>query len=251
MAEWTVTIRGPEGAVKLTERLRDTRPVLAKIGALTLAQAKGAFRAQRLGHVVWPERYPKQKGPFINIAPVVMYAGRGQTPVADDFRKRPALIGHAPYDLMNKLSARIVSDDEVEVGHPDEWSGRFQHGGLGRIPITETTRQTIFKWLFGNRAGAGGSAPSARKSKKAHATEGEFESPIDALERQTGKKAEKVERGTKADYARKLAFVFWRDELVQKTYPRPFLGMTDQLNADIDEAVARHLGAKPGSGGEA
>lgn len=227
MADYEVRIGSPEDAAKLRADLADMSPVLAFAGALTVAQAHEAFRAQKLGDVKWPVRYPKQAGPFLNVAPVVWKAGRGKAPTADDFRQSPALEGTMG-DLYKRTAWKVVGKDTVEVGHPEAWSGRFQWGGIGRIPITDTTRKTLAKWL-------------ATKSGKPSNAVVTFTKPG------TG---EKTSYARKSDYAKKLAFVFDenRKELVQAAYPRPWLGMTPQLYGEIDEAIARHIGARvPGS----
>lgn len=227
MADYEVRIGSPEDAARLRADLADLTPVLAFAGAQTVAQAHEAFRSQKLGDVKWPVRYPKQSGPFLNIAPVVFKAGKGQAPTADDFRQSPALEGTAG-DLYKRTAWRVVGKDTVEAGHPEAWSGRFQWGGIGRIPITDTTRKTLGKWL---------STKSGKPSK----------SVVTFTKPGTG---EKTRYARKSDYAAKLAFVFDenRKELVQSAYPRPWLGMTDQLYDEIEEAVARHLHARvPGS----
>lgn len=212
MADYVIRVTDLPGLSRLRRRVKSPRAIMEKAGALLVAQGRRAFREQRLGDVVWPERYPRQKDPFINIAPVVRNAGAGQKPRTDDFRRSPALVGHNG-ELRDRLAYRVTADNAVEAGHPEPWSGMFQWGGVGRIPITERTRETLWTWLFGDSEGAGGRAL----------------------------------RGDKKEYASKLAFVWRRDELVQAAYPRPFLGITDQLVEDIREAIARHLGATSGA----
>ena len=241
MADYEVRIGGPGDADKLRADLADMGPVLAFAGALTVAQAHQAFRDQKLGDVKWPVRYPKQAQPFLNIAPVVFRAGQGKAPGADDFIQSPALQGTAG-DLYKRTGWKVVGKDAVEVGHPESWSGRFQWGGIGRIPITETTRRTLGEWL---------KTKSGKPSKRAV--------KFTAKDRGRGKPGDEdyvapvtksTTFGNRSDYASKLAFVFdpKRTELVQLAYPRPWLGMTEKLYAEIDLAVARHLGARiPGS----
>lgn len=225
MADYEVRIGSPEEFGKFRARLEDMKPVLSFVGALTTAQARNAFDQQRLGDTPWPARYPAQKEPFINIAPVVFRAGQGKKPGPDDFRRRPALFAQ-PWVLKNGIGVRAMDNKSVEVGHPEKWSGMFQWGGIGRIAITETTRKTIAQWLLSKSGKQSNAAVSFRKPG-------------------TG---EKTTYGRKSDYAKKLAFVFFRDALVSKTYARPFLGMTPMLYDEINEAIARHVGARvPGS----
>ena len=225
MADYEVRIGSYQALLDFRLRLQDLRPALSFIGALTIAQAHRAFQEQKLGDVRWPARYPAAKAPFLNIAPVVFRAGQGRKPGPDDFRNRPALF--SPGEPLKKgIAVRGMDSHSVEVGHPERWSGMFQWGGMGRIAITETTRKTIGEWL---RTASG-------KPSNASVT---FTKP--------GTK-EKTNYGKRSDYAKKLAFVFHKDSLVSKTYPRPFLGMTPILYDEIHEAIARHvLARKPGS----
>lgn len=224
----------------LKVRLKDLQPVLAYIGGQMIAQSRNAFDQQKLGDTPWPARYPAQKDPFINIAPVVFRAGMGKKPTADDFRRRPALFAQ-PWVLKNGIGILATNHNSVEIGHPEKWSGMFQFGGIGRIAITETTRKTIGEWL---------TTATGKPSQKSVT--------FDKYHPGRGQKGEKgyIPRhkvgsesfGKRSDYAKKLSFVFFRDALVSKTYPRPFLGMTPLLYAEIKEAIARHVhGRKPGS----
>lgn len=242
MADYEVRIGSPEDAAKLRADLEDLTPVLKFAGEQTVAQAHEAFRLQKLGDVRWPVRYPKQAGPFLNIAPVVWKAGKGQEPRADDFRQSPALEGTMG-DLYKRTGYKIVGTDTVEVGHPEAWSGRFQWGGIGRIPITDTTRKTLAKWLLTDKGKPSKAVVSFSKYHPGKGTPGDK----DYVPRH---KVGTTRYARKADYAAKLAFVFDenRKELVQAAYPRPWLGMTPQLYGEIDEAIARHIGARvPGS----
>jgi len=230
--DYEVRIGGPGDADKLRADLADMGPALRFIGSVTVAQAHQAFRDQKLGDVKWPVRYPKQRSPFINIAPVVFKAGKGQIPGPDDFLQSPALEGtHG--DLYRYTGWKLVGKDAVEIGHPEAWSGRFQWGGIGRIPITDTTRATLGKWL---KTKSGKPSQAAVKFTKRDGV--------------TKEVVGSTSYGKRSDYASKLAFVFdpKRTELVQLAYPRPWLGMTPKLYEEIDLAIARHLGARvPGS----
>lgn len=204
--KWRVEIRGPEGLIWFRGRIKDTAPLMLKIGALFIAQAKESFREQRLGSFLWPKRYPAQTGSFINIWPVVMQAGQGRTPAAVDFEQRPALRDRFGISIAEGVAIQNAGNQVLEVGHKEPWAGVYQYGLLTRLSITERTRLTLWDWLFG----AGAKGP--KKGRE--------------------------------EYARKLSFVFWRDELVGMPYPRPFIGMTDQIADDIERVVANHLGAR-------
>ncbi len=225
-----VPIRAPEEAAALAAKLRTPEAALTSIGAVVVAQGHEAFERQILGDVIWPERYPKQKDPFINIAPVVQKAGEGRAPTADDFRRRPAL-GGVQSELAQSL-AFDVRGNAVEIGsnrsdlHPE----LFQFGGQGRIPVTDTTRKTLASWLFTGKGKGevktpkGGTSWSKSKLSKA--------------------KVAAAPGTTRADYARKLHFVFekGRTELVQGAHARPFIGFTDKTLAEVENELAVWLG---------
>lgn len=202
---WRIHVRGPEAMVRFRAALANTSDLMTQIGALFVAQAKEAFREQRLGPVIWPERYPHQSGAFINIWPVVFHAGQGRPPAPSDFQKRPALQDRFGISIAEGVATENSGNTMVTVGHKEPWAGVYQYGAITRLPITERTRLTLWDWLFGK---------GAKGPKKG-----------------------------KEEYAKKLSFVFLREELVGKPYPRPFIGLTDQIAEDIERTVAAHLGA--------
>lgn len=211
---------------KLREALGDVSGALESVGALVVAQGHEAFERQMLGDVIWPERYPAMKEPFINLAPVVQKAGEGRTPTADDFRRRPAL-GGVGSELAQSLAFKVAGN-AVEIGtaRADLKPGLFQYGGIGRVAITETTRETLSNWLLTDRG--------ARPVKGGgHLGTG----------RNLSKKSVAGSTAVRADFARKLAFV-WngeRTELVQAAYPRPFIGYTDETHANVEEKMDEWL----------
>jgi len=213
-----------EVTLRLTPRNLDamlaSRGVLLKlIGALVVSQAQKAFQDQRLGDVVWPERYPAMKEPFINLAPVIQKAGEGREPSGDDFNRRPAL-GGAGSALARSILFVVEGDSAVTIGsnRPDLNPGLFQFGGIGRIPITDTTKATLAAWLTRGFDSSRSTLPGWLNMGK-------------GLSRRkvagTGN-----ERGA---YAKKLAFVFrdGKTEHVQGAYPRPFVGFTDETFANL------------------
>lgn len=204
--------------LRLTPRRLDamlaSRGVLLKlIGALVVSQAQKAFQDQRLGDVDWPERYPAMKEPFINLAPVIQKAGEGKTPTGDDFNRRPAL-GGAGSELARSIFFAVEGDSAVAIGsnRPDLKPGLFQFGGVGRIPITDTTRKTLAAWLTTGFDESRSTLPGWLNMGK-------------------GLSKRKTPGGSpRAAYAKKLAFIFrdGKTEHVQLAYPRPFVGFTDE-----------------------
>jgi hypothetical protein len=228
VADYEYPISGPGDWDRFKHRLDNLETALQFIGGQTIAQARNAFTAQKLGDVSWPARSPAQKEPFINIIPVVRRAGMGQAPTADDFRRRPALFS-SPWTLKDGITFLAMGRESVEIGHPAPWSGQFQWGTPGVVKITETTRETLAKWLAkqGGKRGKG----DVKFRKK----DGDGNTVTTNV-------------GPAAAFAKKLAFVWTKDQIYGRPYKRPFLGMTPELYAEIDESIARHVGARiPGS----
>jgi len=225
-----VPVDGPDGPERLRAKLSAPGAALASVGAIVLAESKASFEHQRLGDVIWPERYPSMKEPFINIAPVVQKAGEGRTPTTDDFRRRPAL-GGSNSELAQSIAFE-VRGDAVEIGtaREDLKPALFMFGGIGRIPITDTTRQTLAGWLVKGQ--------DPEKS-----TLGGWLNTGKGLSK---RKVPGAPGTTRADYASKLAFVFkdGKTELVQGAYPRPFLGFGDTAFAEVEHAFAEWLGGE-------
>lgn len=212
----TVRIGGPDAALRLSRALADPRGALVSIGAAVAAQGRKAFEDQRLGPAIWPERYPKQREPFINIVPVVRKAGEGRRPTPDDFRRRPAL-GGVDSELAQSI-AFSVAGRTVEIGstHPD--AGRAQFGGASQIQITDTTRATLAEWLgIGTATGR-----AARKERRAGKMQTE---------------------GTGDEYGAKLAFVFnpKKTQFGATQAARPFVGFTDETLEDVKGELPKWL----------
>lgn len=229
-----VHLSSREDAEELAAKLRSPEAALESVGAVIVAQARQAFEEQRLGDVIWKERYPAMREPFINVAPVVQKAGEGRTPTTDDFRRRPAL-GGAGSELAASIAFN-VQGNAVEIGssRPDLNPGLFQFGGIGRISITDTTRATLREWLFTEKG-------TEIKRKVAGTTR-----------HQTFDGADDFRPGserTRNEYAPKLAFVFdkGRTELVQGAYPRPFVGFGDVTFDRIQAKFAEWLGGTVGA----
>lgn len=223
-----VRISGPDAAERLAAALRTPEAALTSVGAVVVAQAHEAFERQILGDVIWPERYPAQKEPFINIAPVVQKAGEGRIPTPDDFRKRPAL-GGVQSELAQSIAFE-VRGRAVEIGsnRAELKPELFQFGGMGRIPITDTTRKTLGEWLVKDFDASKSTLPGWLNMGK-------------GLSR---KKVAGAAGATRADFAKKLAFVFkdGKTELVQGAYARPFIGFTDATFAEVQSEFATWLG---------
>lgn len=251
----TITLRlsGSRDSATLRRRMADPTTVLKSIGAVVVAQGRQAFEDQQFGGVMWKERYPRQREPFLNIAPVIRKAGMGRTPTADDFRRRPAL-GGVGSPLAQSLDYQ-VEGMAVEAGTNFPDAGIFQDGGKAPIEITDRTRATLAKWLgtSGTRAPKGGFTMTRRvqiddPDPDAWYTEETPGGPnLFEVRRKKLKVKEKfTTRGEKSDYARKLAFVFDpdREQYEADAAARPFIGFTDGTMDKVVRELADFFGGE-------
>ncbi len=142
----TVEIRTPEGLRRLRVRLRNPAPAARMIGILLVSESARAFTEQRLGDQTWPERYPNQAEPFVNVAAVLEKANRGVKPRPGDFSRRPALVGTR--SLQRSVAAELRGPDTVEVGSASPYAAVHQYGGTSRQEVTETAKLTLRSWLY-------------------------------------------------------------------------------------------------------
>lgn len=248
----TVRLSGRDDAVRLTARLRDVATALNMIGQRTAAHSRKAFEDQRLGDVIWPERSPKQAEPFINVAPVVRNAGRGQAPRADDFRRRPAL-GGASGDLAQSIASE-VSGSAVTVGTTYEGASMYQFGGSGTIPITDRTREMVARFL-----GVTGARATSEKVRIGTRSE-EYEQDVvvnvgESAESGSGLRMGKrkaIRRSAvyapagRSEYAPKLMFALDPEtkSMTASAAPRPFIGWTRELETDVVGELAVWVGGE-------
>lgn len=187
--------------------------ILKGAGGLALAQAQKAFKEQGLEDRRWPERYPKQKEPFVNVAGVVadFLEGRKRPPDRR-FDRRPA--GIDTQETLRSLTpgkSMQMDGQAVVVGTPFKKKGsRIQFGGKGRQPVNKQVKDLLGEHL-----------KKARKRVK------------------SGYK--KSTPATKQDAG--LAKLGWlmnknTKELVTNVVPRPYLGLTRDLTEKIIDHVA-------------
>ena len=85
-----VTFRSAQEArVTIAGRARNMEPALKAIGAVLVSQGMRAFETESFGDEEWPERYPGQAEPFINIAGAVADLTAGGRIKARRFQRRP------------------------------------------------------------------------------------------------------------------------------------------------------------------
>lgn len=136
----------PETFVRILGKLENLNGTLKQIGALMVAESQRSFLIQRFGVFRWPERYPGQPDPHVNIAGVISDLNRGAgVKSRRTGSRRPALKDTGV--LSNSIKDRIASKDTVEVGTIVEYAAVHLHGGVSRQPTPESTKKGIRKWL--------------------------------------------------------------------------------------------------------
>lgn len=200
-----VTIRpdDTDALVALKGRIRDPSGILKKIGAIVESASLASFREQRLGTIEWPERYPNQGEPFVNIAGLLSDLNEGgnvKSRRLGESNRRPALIDKG--DLKQSPKSRIVGDKMVETGvsgRAAEYAATHQHGLVSTLPVPLATKQKLAKLML--------------KGK-----------PL-------------------SPYRSKLLFLLQpnRTSYDVDVVARPFLGVTDKASDEILDAVERHI----------
>jgi len=203
----TVTISSAGDFDELKKRAGDFGSI-GKIIARTLeAQAQRTFLDQAIGDIAWPERYPNQDDPMVNIAALVNWTSGGGKINSRFFDRRPALYGRG--DLKKSISAR-VKGDLVEVGSALPYAAVHQWGGTSTQPVGEGTKKEVARFL-----GAEKKDGKWRMKKKPGARQKE--------------NAEK--------YWFKLFPLLGKDQLETQVNQRPFLGITDENEADMVDQI--------------
>ena len=199
-----VAVNVTSGFLSAVAKLRAelTRPssLMTQLGARGADSAVTAFRDQRLGDWVWPERYPGMEPPFINIAGAISDFNAGRTaPKRVRFQNRPALIDLGQRGgLWGSISNRVSGPLRTEWGTSKPYASLHQEGGTSRQPITSGAAQRIRDWLFTSKM---------------------------------------VPRKGREGYVKRLAPLLFMSEFVQNVIQRPFLGITDQLEEDMIQIV--------------
>ena len=186
------------------------KPLMKWIGALGVAASQKAFLDQALGDIKWPARYPGQQDPKLNIAGFLMDFKSGRTaPKPNRFQDRPALIDEGQRGGMwGSLTLEVMGPLTVAWGTNKPYAKKQQEGGVVMIRYDDATKQRIKKWLYN---------PQGKK--------------------RTAKVAGTV--NTRADYAKHVRKLLHSKRTIwsQTVIPRPFVGITDQLQADINAAI--------------
>ncbi len=129
----------------LRERLAAPDRALKQIGALLVSQAQRAFVEQRLGEMEWPERYPEDEEPFVNVAGLISDFNRGvSAPPSRRFERRPA--GTDTGALAGSISF-AVRGGQVAAGSNLPYASHHQWGGLSSQPVTDGAKRLLEAWL--------------------------------------------------------------------------------------------------------
>ena len=136
-----------ESVVHVLGVLNNKRELLEGIGALMVGVSQRAFDEQQYGDTPWPQRYPNQNPPFLNVAGAIAdFAGGRNAPKARRFNPRPALRDTS--NLMHSIAYEVQGRDTVEVGTPVPYASIHQFGGVSRQPVDKGTKKRIAKWLL-------------------------------------------------------------------------------------------------------
>lgn len=144
----TVVAKSGDDLERIRSRAQDGEAIGKIVAAILEAQSQRAFLEQRLGDQVWPERYPSQEDPFVNIAALVNWTNTGGRVLTRFFDRRPALMGSG--DLMQSISSR-VKDGVVEIGSALPYASTHQWGGFSTQPVTDTAKKTIRRFIKSER----------------------------------------------------------------------------------------------------
>lgn len=208
---------------KAKAALANTQPLMKKIGALIAAESQRSFTLQRLGDYQWPARYEGMSDPFINIAGALSdwNAGR-KVPKPNRFQDRPALIDEG---ILRK-SITFSAPDAVtaKVGTIKNYALVHQEGGETEIPISSEAKKSIREWLYQTSKKSG--TVFSKKKVTHHGRSGK------------GLK-QKTVRSAYADKIEQLIYdTVWSQPIARRT----FVGMTDNLEREIDAEIKKFFG---------
>lgn len=207
MAEnFVVRLKGtsPSELKRMDAILKNPNRILKQIGQVLLAQAQLAFREQRFDGQPWPRRYPNQKPFYANVAGLVgdLIAGRNIKPTR--FQDRPAGIDTG-MTMRSLRPERAITLDQLSVlvKADSENAGKIQHGSISTQQITKGVKDKLAAWMRKGRR-------SIKRSQAGY-------QPIKSK-----------------DYAAtKLGWLFSKKTLKTQSAPRPFMGVTREIEQKI------------------
>lgn len=227
----TVTLKTAADVMKLEKRLQNPERLLTRFGAMLAADAKASFDRQALGEIAWPERYPGQKPPFLNVAGAISDFAKGRTkPLARRFENRPA--GVDTRETRNSISYRVVGTNGVEVGSTAPNAQRMQSGGESSQPITPEIKKLMGKFLKPKKTRASPAFDQTDEELAENAKREGLRYKPNKKKRGTDTRTD-VEFTIPSPYRDKLGPLFHLTTLKTQVHARPFLGVTDAMRADL------------------
>jgi len=265
----------------LKGRIQDPDALLRALGAIMLAQAQAAFKAQRLGSIPWKRRYPNQKPPLINIAGALADFRMGSAePKSRRFVGRPAGVNTSALRLSlakeNSEAMKVRGGRTVEVGSNLPYASVINSGGYSSQPVTDDAKKRMAKWMAklrgkrrkgasydassrtwgpkkksrgskGGKAKKGssgsGAGSKAKSGKKGTKTPSRGGGSARASEKLKGPALEKFKSASgDIKRAQKMGFLFSRSRLKTKVVARPFLGFTTHSIRAIKKKIEEEMG---------
>jgi phage gpG-like protein len=193
--------------------------IMKGMGGVALAYAQNCFTRQSLGSQVWPERYPKQSAPKVNVAGIVSDFLNGRaSPASNRFEARPAGIDSGKLKRsLTPSKALTMSGFSVTVGSVEKHASAVQFGGKSEQEITPGVVDLLNDYM--------------RKSRK----------------RVKGFKRRSTPINKKDAAIQRLGFLFGLHKkgkkLVTESAPRPYLGVTTELEDKLVQFVIDEFSA--------
>lgn len=139
----------PSAIFLIDEQLADLRnpaDALTGIGVLLVSVSQLAFQQQRLGTYIWPERYPGQDGPTLNVAGAISDLNTGSFVKQRRLASRPVLqdVGL----LKQSVNLQVIGTDRVRVGATGPataYAAKHQLGLIDTVEIQPLARETLTK----------------------------------------------------------------------------------------------------------
>jgi len=207
----TVLASGADQFRKIKDRAVNSDAIGRIIARIVESQSQRAFIDQKLGEYSWPERYPNQDEPMVNLAALVNHTNDGGQILSRFFDRRPALMGTGA--LVNSLSATTGSGF-LEVGSVLPYAATHQWGGPTVLPITDTAKKTIGRFLG-------------------------MEKKQDGWKTKKNMGAKQKENREK--YWGKLMPLLGKSQLQTMVNQRPFIGITPENDEEIADSIEEYV----------
>ena len=232
------TLKKLEGMAERLANPQQADKLLTQIGTFLVIQATQAFTNQKLpGLKKWKAKYPNQKSPKFNIAGAISDFASGRSePKRNRYQDRPALedTGNLKkWWSFDNVSHSVTPKGRfvVEVGAGGavkDYAGLMQWGGTAKQTLTADIKKKMNIFLKKTRG-------TARKAEKR-----------DGQNSPAAKSARKS-----LDAASKMGYLLNRKFKITvkktKVNPRPFLGITPQVDKDIRAIIEQEI---PGNKGK-